>query len=55
MKFRVKALAISTGNPLIAIINKIDAKKYDLHYSDRIGIQKKTQHHKCNNRFYRFK
>ncbi len=39
MKFRVKALPISAGNPLIAVVNYIDALKYDLHSSDRILIK----------------
>ncbi len=40
MKFRVKNLAISTGNPMIALMNKKDAIKYNLHYSDRVRITK---------------
>ena len=40
MKLRVKDLAISTGNPLIAIVNYIDAQKLDLHYADRIRIKR---------------
>jgi len=40
MQLRAKRLAISTGNPLIAIVNDIDAKKLDLHYADRICITK---------------
>ncbi|MBN2457909.1 AMP phosphorylase [Candidatus Woesearchaeota archaeon] len=40
MKFRVKNLAIGTGNTMIALINYIDADKYDLHFSDRVRIRK---------------
>jgi len=40
MQLRVKDLEISTGNPLIAIVNYIDAQKLDLHYADRIRITK---------------
>ena len=40
MELRVKDLAIATGNPLIAIINYIDAQKLDLHHADRIRIKK---------------
>ncbi len=40
MHLRVKDLAIATGNPLIVIINYIDAQKLDLHYADRIRIKK---------------
>ncbi len=43
MQLRVKDLAISTGNPLIAIINYIDARKLDLHYADRIRIKKRKK------------
>lgn len=40
MKLRVKDLAISTGNPLVALINNVDAIKHDLHFADRVRIQK---------------
>lgn len=40
MKLRVKDLAISTGNPLIALMNNEDAIKYDLHFADRVRIKK---------------
>jgi AMP phosphorylase len=43
MELRVKDLAISTGNPLIAIVNYIDAHKLDLHFADRIRIRKGTR------------
>jgi len=43
MQLRVKDLAISTGNPLIAIVNYIDAQKLDLHFADRIRIKKGRQ------------
>ncbi|MCK5283077.1 MAG: AMP phosphorylase [Nanoarchaeota archaeon] len=38
MKLKVKALGISTGGPLVAVINEEDAKILDLHPSDRIKI-----------------
>ncbi len=40
MKLRVKDLAISTGNPKIALMNSKDAKKYELHFADRVRIKK---------------
>lgn len=40
MELSVKEISISTGNPLIALVNYIDAKKLDLHYGDRIRISK---------------
>lgn len=40
MKFKIKVMDIATGGPLIAILNKKDAIKYDLHHTDRIKITK---------------
>ena len=40
MRLRVKDLAISTGNPKIALLNHTDAQKYDLHFADRVRIKK---------------
>ncbi len=40
MKLRVKNLPISTGNPMVALMSNLDAKKYDLHFADRIRIKK---------------
>jgi len=40
MKLKVKDLDIATGYPLIAVLSKQDAKKYDLHYLDRIKVKK---------------
>ena len=40
MELHVKDLAIATGNPLIVILNYIDAQKLDLHYADRIKLCK---------------
>ncbi|MEA2036234.1 MAG: AMP phosphorylase [Nanoarchaeota archaeon] len=41
MKLKVKDMDISSGGPLIAIINEKDAKDMDLHFGDRIKIKKK--------------
>ncbi|MDP7141645.1 MAG: AMP phosphorylase [Candidatus Woesearchaeota archaeon] len=40
MKFKVKAMDITTGNTLVAILNSKDAAKFDLHVLDRIKIRK---------------
>ncbi len=40
MKLKVRDVNISTGGPLIAILNKEDTLKSDLHPSDRIKITK---------------
>ena len=40
MKLKVKEMAISTGGPLIAILNKDDAADLDLHPMDRIKISR---------------
>ncbi|MBS3097534.1 AMP phosphorylase [Candidatus Woesearchaeota archaeon] len=40
MKLKVKDLDISTGGPLIAILNWKDSSELDLHYLDRIKIIK---------------
>ena len=40
MKLKVKDVNIATGGPLIAILNKNDAMKLDIHYLDRIKVIK---------------
>jgi thymidine phosphorylase len=40
LKLKVKDMDISTGKTLVAILHKVDAKKLDLHVSDRIRITK---------------
>ena len=40
MKLKVKDMDISTGGPLVAILNEKDALKFDIHYLDRIKIRK---------------
>ena len=40
MKFKIKDMDIATGGTLVAILNKKDALKFDLHYTDRIKIIK---------------
>ena len=45
MKLKVKDMDISTGGPMIAIINQQDAKKLDLHELDRVMISRGTR--KC--------
>ncbi|MBD3164671.1 AMP phosphorylase [Candidatus Woesearchaeota archaeon] len=40
MKLRAKNLEISTGGPLVVVLNEEDAKKLDLHASDRVKIEK---------------
>jgi AMP phosphorylase len=47
MKFVVKNLSISTGNPLIALMNIKDAEHYDLHFADRIRIKTKKKEITC--------
>ena len=39
MKFRVKDMDIATGGTLVAILNKKDAHKLDLHSADRILVR----------------
>ena len=39
MKFRVKDMDIASGGVLVAILNKKDAKKLDLHSADRILLK----------------
>jgi len=41
MELRVKKLSIGTGHTLIVLVNYIDAKKLDIHYGDRIRIQRR--------------
>ena len=43
MEFKVKNIEISTGDTLVALINKKDAHKYDLHRNDRIRITNGNQ------------
>jgi len=40
MRLKVKDMDIATGGPLVAILNKEDALKFDLHHTDRIKIIK---------------
>ena len=40
MKLQVKDMDISSGGALIAVINRKDAKKMDLHKRDRVKIIK---------------
>src|SRR3989338_7617154 len=40
MKLRIKDIDISSGGPLIAVVNKEDAAILDLHVMDRITIKK---------------
>ncbi len=39
-KFKIKDMDITSGSPLVAIINKRDAERLDLHPLDRIKIKK---------------
>jgi AMP phosphorylase len=40
VKLKIKDMDISTGGPLVAILNENDARKLDLHVMDRIKIRK---------------
>src|SRR3989338_3111919 len=40
MKLKVKDMDIATGGPLVVILNKKDAMKYDIHHMDRIKVIK---------------
>ncbi len=40
MKLVVKDMDIATGGILIAILNEVDAEKFDLHHEDRIRVKK---------------
>ena len=40
MKFKIKDMDISSGSPLVAILNKRDAEQHDIHSLDRIKIMK---------------
>jgi len=40
MKLKIKDIGISSGGPLIAVMNKSDAALFDLHVMDRIKIKK---------------
>ncbi len=42
MKIKVKAIGLSTGGPLIAVLTKKDAKEFDLSALDRLRIKKKN-------------
>lgn len=44
MKLKVKDISLSTGGPLIVVLNKEDSSKLDLHALDRIKIEKGSQH-----------
>lgn len=44
MKFNVRSIDISTGDSLIALMNKKDAVKLDIHQGDRIKIKNNTKH-----------
>ena len=39
VKFKVKDMDIASGGVLVAILNKKDAKKLDLHSADRILVK----------------
>ncbi len=43
MKLKVKEMDIATGGTLIAILNKDDAQKLDLHHEDRVRISFKNR------------
>jgi AMP phosphorylase len=43
MKLKVKDMDIATGGTLIAIINKKDAERLDLHHEDRIAVSYKNK------------
>jgi AMP phosphorylase len=43
MKVRIKDMDISSGGTLVAVLNKKDAEKMDLHKGDRIKVMKKGQ------------
>ena len=43
MKLRIKDIDISSGGPLIAVMNKKDAALLDLHVMDRIKIRKRNR------------
>jgi len=40
MRFKVKDMDIATGGPLVAVLNKEDTLKFDIHHLDRIKIKK---------------
>ncbi len=42
MKVNVKVMSLSTGGPLIAVLNSKDANAWDVHLGDRIGISLDT-------------
>ncbi len=47
MKFRVKDMDIATGGTLVAILNKKDARKLDLHSGDRILVKDHNREVTC--------
>src|SRR3989338_758056 len=47
MKLRVKDMDIATGGTLVAILNKKDAKKLDLHSGDRILVKDHSKEVTC--------
>lgn len=40
MKLKVKALDLSTGGPLVVVLDDLDAKKLDLHTLDRVSVKR---------------
>src|SRR3990167_378537 len=47
MKLRVKDMDIATGGIMVAILNKKDAKKLDLHSGDRILVKDHSKEVTC--------
>ena len=43
MQLRVKKLNLSSGGPLIAVVNQDDARQLDLHALDRVSIKNKHE------------
>ena len=43
MKLKIKNLQISSGVTLVAVLNRKDAEKFDLHVMDRIKIKRKNK------------
>src|SRR3989338_4592694 len=43
MKLKIKDIDISSGGPLIAVMNKSDAALLDLHLMDRIKVKKEKK------------
>ncbi|MBS1266460.1 MAG: AMP phosphorylase [Candidatus Woesearchaeota archaeon] len=40
MRLQVKDVDIATGNTLVAIMNELDAKRFDLHFEDRVKLKR---------------